>query len=158
MKSVLIRWLGLEESQAATAAHPIERAAAALMVEIMAADQECDEAEIAQIRTLVERELGVPGEDVDTLLKEAAGQQGKAHDLYQFTTVINEHYSPEEKFQLLRQLWLIAYADGRIDRYEESTIRKLAGLLYINNADFIRAKIEARDLGDRPSPTPQEPT
>ena len=38
-------------------------------------------------------------------------------------------------------LWDVAYADGRIDKYEDYTIRKISDLLYIKHADFIKAKL-----------------
>ena len=38
-------------------------------------------------------------------------------------------------------LWDIAYSDGRIDKYEDYTIRKISDLLYIKHSDFIKAKL-----------------
>ena len=68
-----------------------------------------------------------------------------AHDLYQFTRLMNEHYDYAGRKQLVTQLWRVAYADGRVDKFEEHIIRRIAGLLHVDNRDFIQAKITARD-------------
>ena len=34
----------------------------------------------------------------------------------------------------------IAFADGRIDKYEDYTIRKISDLIYVKHEDFMKAK------------------
>jgi uncharacterized tellurite resistance protein B-like protein len=38
-------------------------------------------------------------------------------------------------------LWSVAYADDKLDRYEEYYVRKIADLLYISHSDYIKAKL-----------------
>jgi uncharacterized tellurite resistance protein B-like protein len=57
--------------------------------------------------------------------------------------------SMEERVQLVEQLWLIAHADGVIDKYEEAAIRKASELLYVSHSDFIRAKFAAEATSKR---------
>jgi uncharacterized tellurite resistance protein B-like protein len=40
-------------------------------------------------------------------------------------------------------MWKVAYADGDLDKYEESIIRKVADLLYIWHSDFVNTKLAA---------------
>ena len=148
MKEKFKKWFGLDEPEQIEAID-INHAAAALMVEIMAADQHWDDIEAAQIKTLLHSQLDVAEEKAEALLLEAEEQQKNATDLYHFTSVINEHYNNDQKYQLLKQLWLVAYVDGQIDRYEEHMIRKLCDLLYLSHSQFIRAKIEARAIADK---------
>ena len=144
MKEKFKKWFGLDEPEEIKTVD-INHAAAALMVEIMAADNQWEDVEAGQIKDLLKNQLGLTGLEADEILQEASEQQKSAHDLYQFTSVINEHYSSEQKYQLLKQLWLVAFADGQIDRYEEHMIRKLSELLHLAHSQFIRAKIDARD-------------
>ena len=58
-----------------------------------------------------------------------------------FTQLVNEHYNYEDKEKLIENLWSVAYADGRLDRYEEQFIRKVAGLIHVAHGDFIKAKV-----------------
>ncbi len=41
-------------------------------------------------------------------------------------------------------LWEVAFADAAASPFEEHLIRKLADLIYVDHADFIRAKLNAR--------------
>ena len=47
--------------------------------------------------------------------------------------------------ELLRMLWRVAYADGRLDKYEEALLRKLGDLLFLSHDDFIREKLAVID-------------
>ena len=64
--------------------------------------------------------------------------------LYDFTSEVNEKFSREKKCELVKLLWKVAYADGRVDKYEEHYIRKISDLLNLTHGDFIKAKIYAR--------------
>jgi uncharacterized tellurite resistance protein B-like protein len=41
-------------------------------------------------------------------------------------------------------MWRVAYADERLDKYEEHLIRKISDLIYVSHRDFIRTKHSAR--------------
>lgn len=148
MKEKFKKWFGLDQPEQIDQLD-IKHAAAALMVEVMAADQQWDDIEAEKIKQLLNDELGITESEASDILQEASDKQKSAHDLYQFTSVVNEQYSNEQKYQLLIQLWLVAFADGQIDRYEEHMIRKLAELLHLAHSQFIRAKIQARDLAGK---------
>lgn len=144
MKEKFKKWFGLDEPEQIETVD-INHAAAALMVEIMAADHQWDDIEAQQIKTLLNSQLGITEQEADEILEEASEKQKSAHDLYQFTSVINEHYNNDQKYQLLKQLWMVAFADGQIDRYEEHMIRKLSDLLHLPHSKFIQTKIDARN-------------
>ena len=40
----------------------------------------------------------------------------------------------------MEQLWRVAWADGRIDRYEEQILRRVADLIHLRHGEFIQAK------------------
>jgi len=46
---------------------------------------------------------------------------------------------------VVEMLWRVAFADGRIDRYEEALVRKIAELIYVPHRDFIRARHRVQD-------------
>ena len=59
----------------------------------------------------------------------------EAHDLvsvYEFTKLLNEHLDHDEKAKVVGLLWKIAYADGRLDKYENSLVLKVSDLLYVS--------------------------
>lgn len=144
MKDSFLSWLGLAPAKQESVKPNTNLAAAALMAEVMAVDHDWHELEIQRIRELLQTSLGLTVEESAEIVTEALEQQKKHHDLFQFTSAINEHYSQAEKFELLKNLWRVAYADGRVDAYEEHIIRRLADLIHMPHNQFIKAKIDAR--------------
>ncbi len=115
-------------------------AVAALMVEIALADFDSAPEEQRKILEIVRRTFGLDDAEAETLLELAQSEHQASTDYFQFTRLINEHYAPEQKRSLIEGLWQVAFADGRLDRYEEHVIRRLADLLYVSHGDFIAAK------------------
>jgi uncharacterized tellurite resistance protein B-like protein len=125
-----------------TGVDPLLLATAALLVEVMRADQHATDAERAQLLKLLHESFGLPDAELDDLVRLAEAESEEAHDLFQFTRLVSEHYDAEQRIELVRNLWRVAWADGNIDRYEEHLIRRIADLLYVRHSDFIRAKLD----------------
>jgi uncharacterized tellurite resistance protein B-like protein len=123
---------------------PLALAAAALMFEVMRADAMLDEREQARVRELLQSGFDLQGEALDALEALAVQEVEQATDLYQFTALVNDHYGPEQRIVLIRNLWAVAWADGEVDRFEDHLIRRVAELLHVRHRDFIAAKLEAR--------------
>ena len=118
-------------------------AAAALLIETSRADFKQDMAEQQAVEKLLSEALGLPPGQVHDLMVNATSQVDEATSLYEFTRVINDHYSPEQKLKLVRAMWIVAYADGNLDKYEEALIRQVAELTYVPHQDYIRCKLQA---------------
>tara|TARA_B100001971_G_scaffold202660_1_gene216680 strand:- start:348 stop:797 length:450 start_codon:yes stop_codon:yes gene_type:complete len=125
--------------------YDISLACAALLAEVMHADHTLEKEEAEALRTVLRKLFPITADEVDTLLAQAAAQVQKSNDLFQFTKIINEQFSADEKVRLVHGLWTVAYSDSELDKYEEHMIRKVADLLYVPHSDFIRARNEARD-------------
>ncbi len=125
--------------------HTIEVACAALLAEIMHADHTLEKEEVQALRDVLGRLFRLSTEETDALLQSASLQVRQSNDLFQFTKVVNEAFSAEEKYRLIYGLWQVAYSDSQLDKYEEHMVRKLADLLYVPHSEFIRARNEARD-------------
>lgn len=115
-------------------------AAAALMIELIYIDENVTKSERTQLVHLLEEIWHIDKKHIDHLVKMAEKEVDNAHDLYQFTRLINDSYPYQLKCQLIESLWQLAYADDDLNKYEESMIRKMADLLYVTHADFIRSK------------------
>lgn len=120
--------------------HNPQLAAAALLVEIMNADDELSEQESEAIKTILFDTLFITAEVAEELLATAKQQVHEANDLFQFTEVINKNYSYEEKVHLVESLWKVAYSDKQLDKYEEHMIRRIADLIYVSHGDFMQTK------------------
>jgi len=115
----------------------------ALLIEVAKSDNEFSDVELKEITQIACHQFSIPQEQKGELLTLAKSISTESTSLYEFTSVINEHYSSEEKFQLISAMWKVAFADSKIDRYEEHIIRKVADLIYVPHMKFIEAKHEA---------------
>jgi uncharacterized tellurite resistance protein B-like protein len=124
----------------ATAEHGYQLATAALLVEMSKADSQVKEEERVAITNAVRRAFSLSPEETDELMELAEQEADKATSLYQFTRLINETFSPQQKAHVVELLWQVAFADGEVDKYEEHLVRKIADLIYVPHRVFIQAK------------------
>ena len=52
----------------------------------------------------------------------------------------------EDKIKIIEVLWLIIYSNNDADMYETSLMRRLAGLLYIDNKTMGNIKEKIKNL------------
>jgi len=128
--------------------HRLRLAAAALLVETARADFGADAQERRTMATLLEGALQLSAQEVEALLAQAEQQASEATSLYEFTRLVNDHFSPANKQQLIEAMWQVAWADGDLDKYEEALIRQVAELTYVPHADYIRAKLGAQQAAN----------
>src|SRR5690242_12326172 len=114
------------EDDSKTHRHKLQLACAALLVELSAADQHRDEQEKQTLLKILRESFALEEKELQALTQLAEQEARTATSLFQFTSLINAGYGYGQKVQLLEQLWQVAYADGRLDRYEEHLIRKIA--------------------------------
>ena len=124
--------------------HQQHLAAAALMVEVMVIDRKISGKELSAIKKIFEHQFDLQENEIDQLLKLAKEEVDEATSLYQFTRLINDQFDAEKKKDLIENLWQIAFADEVLDKHEEAIIRRLAELIYVPHADFIKTKQKAK--------------
>jgi uncharacterized tellurite resistance protein B-like protein len=124
--------------------HHIERAAAALMIEMSRADHNVDERERALIANALTKVFGLSAAQVDELLEHAGASADDATSLYEFTSVLNAQFDQAEKTHFVEQLWRIAYADGELEKHEAHLVRKVADPLLLRHREYIGAKLRAQ--------------
>ena len=127
--------------------HALEIATAALLLEMMRMDSAGTPEETATVTSVLRTRFGLTAKELDTLLRFATEEARQAADYYQFTSLINRHFSAEQKIGVIENLWQVAFADGRLDAHENHFMRKIADLLYISHADYVAAKQRARGSG-----------
>ena len=131
----------------------LEIALAALMVEVIVSDFEKKTEEKAELLKLIQSSFGMDEDQARDLIKLAEAEHDNSTDYFQFTHLINQHYSPKQKIKLVENLWRIAYSDNVLDRYEEHVIRRIADLLYVSHSDFMATKLRVMGEHDKPQPS-----
>lgn len=115
-------------------------AVAALLLEIAASDFAEAPEERREIAKVVQDQFGLTSEAASELISLAKDEHSASTDYFQFTRLINQHYSMAQKIGLVESLWRVAFADRKLHRYEEHVIRRLTDLLHVSHKDFIAAK------------------
>lgn len=122
----------------------IHIACLALLIETGKSDHTLDDIELDAIIKLAKTDFNILQANIDALITHARKNADDATSLFEFTSLINENLKQEQKYQLILAMWKVAFADGRIDRYEEHIIRRVADLIYVQHARFIEAKLTAK--------------
>ncbi len=124
--------------------NPLERrlqmATAALMVEMLHVDEKVTAEEDEKLRHILKQRFMLDTGEIEALINLAHNEKHEATDYYAFTSLLNEHYTQQQKIKLVEDLWQLAYADGDLDKYEEHLLRRLTDLLHVPHQDFIRTK------------------
>jgi uncharacterized tellurite resistance protein B-like protein len=111
-----------------------------LLIEVSKSDDDYDDIEKIKIIDLLEKQFLLNHDQINILMQMADKKNNEIISLHELTAGINKEYTYSEKKNVIKMLWDIAYCDGRIDKYEDYTIRKISDLLYIKHSDFIKAK------------------
>ena len=136
---------GFAKEETQTEEDALPRAYAAILVEAARADEDYTDEE----RRLIDRTLGAKfalgAPDAAALREAAEADQAAANDLYKFTTVLKDAMSREEKIGLIEDLWRVVLSDDERDPHEEAVIRRLLGLIYLEDQEshLARQRVEA---------------
>ena len=88
-----------------------------------------EEKEIVK-KTLIK--LGPKNLDIDKIMSEATVNEDNSNQILDFTREIKST-SESNKIKIIEALWEIIYSNKNADMYETNLMRRLAGLLYIDN-------------------------
>ncbi len=121
----------------------LEMATAALLIEVSRADFDVSEEERAAIAERVRTAFGLTEEETRQIVALAEEEVSRAVSLYEFTRLVDQSFTPEQKRHIVGLLWDVALTDERIEGREEHLIRKIATLLHVPHEGFIAEKIAA---------------
>ena len=123
----------------------IELTAAVLAYEIARADGEIGDEELKLLMEEIKIISEKVGKDESEILKIIEIYSKDSVSFYEFVEDINCNYSKEEKHSLIKFMWAVAFADGRLDVDEERLVRRLADLIKIKNIEVLKLKDSARN-------------
>ena len=91
--------------------------------------------------------IGAKNENVDEIIKEGKKIEENSNQILDFTKEV-KNMDERNKIKIVETLWKIIYSDKKADIYETGLMRKLAGLLYIDNKTMgdIKVKIQKEKI------------
>jgi uncharacterized tellurite resistance protein B-like protein len=121
----------------------LRSATAVLMLDVARSDNVFEESEFERVLGLVERHFGMSPEDAAELVNAADEKAEDLVSLHEFTQLLHNNLDESEKARIVGLLWQVAYADGRLDKYEDSLVRKISDLLHVSRGRSMRLKYDA---------------
>jgi uncharacterized tellurite resistance protein B-like protein len=137
IKSLL---MGDPEAEKIARDEEVKLAAAALLVEAAKLDGFFISDERREIQHVLKDHFGINDAEARTLIDAAEKAVDQSSQLYGFTKVLKDRFTPEERIKMIEMLWQVAIADGEIDHFEANLIRRVGGLLYVSDVDRGLAK------------------
>ncbi|MFK7888971.1 MAG: TerB family tellurite resistance protein [Gammaproteobacteria bacterium] len=124
-------------------AHALRLATAALAIEVARSDHSFDETELAAMLALMAQRFDLTESETQTLADDAETAAEQSVSVYEFTQTLHEKLGDEDKAGVMTLLWQIAYADGRLDKYENSLVLKISDLMFVPRGLVMRLKHDA---------------
>jgi uncharacterized tellurite resistance protein B-like protein len=135
------------EASAGRLDHTLQLATAVLLVEVMRADPAMPAAERSAVLGALRDKFSLGDDELQQLVVLAQQEAQSLYDYHRFTSVLNGHFSQEQKIRVVEYMWQVAYSDSHLDAHENHLISKLAGLLHVTHGEYIAAKMRAKEAG-----------
>ena len=103
---------------------------AALLIHAAKIDQNYTKNEKKLVKKAIV-ELGANNENIDQVLLKAEEIEKESNQILDFTREI-KNLNEDSKIKIVEVLWNIIYSDNNPDMYENSLMRRLTGLLYLD--------------------------
>ena len=140
LKDIFFTQEGAE--QAVDTSKRIQVATAVILLEVANADEDFSDSERESIVGILKDNFDLSNEEVLELISVSDEERSGSVDMWHFANVINENYTDQEKLSIMENIWKVIYADGRLDKYEDHIVHKLANILHIPHSKMIEAKLK----------------
>ena len=104
---------------------------AALLIHVAKIDQDFSNKEENIIKQTLLK-IGAKDEDIQKIIDEGKIIEENSNQILEFTKKVKSMEN-DNKIRIIEALWQIIYSDKKADIYEANLMRRLAGLLYIDN-------------------------
>lgn len=122
----------------------IRMATAVLMVDVALVDSSFEEVEFERMLGLVKNHFGLSTQAAAELINAANAEADELVSVHEFTELLHQHLDDDEKARVVELLWSTAYADGELNKYENSLVLKVSDMLNVSLDVVMRLKLEAR--------------
>ena len=123
----------------------LQIATCALFIEIANADDNFSEDERKHIIDAMKDYFDLSEEYVNELIELSEERIQHSVSLYEFTDIINNHLTGDEKYEVIKNLWKLVLIDNELNKYEDYYIRKISNNLHMSHIDLVTAKMEVKN-------------
>jgi len=120
--------------------HDLRLAMAVLLVEMSRADFVDGPEEAEALSGILQRHFQLETREAELLMGDAGARADEMVSLQQYTRSIHENLSEPQKHRLIEMLLEVALADRHFDKHERHLLDKIADLIYLRRADYVRIR------------------
>lgn len=136
------------ESKEEDAQTEFRHAIAALLVEAARVDDHYDDREKAIIDKSLAATFELTADEASILRAAGETAQDGALDIQRFTRVAKQ-MNQEEKIAFAERLWEIILSDGTRDPFEDALMRRICGLIYLDDKESGAARARVAERLDK---------
>ena len=117
----------------------------ALLVEAAMADGSMGAVERDRIVTLLTGQMEMSPADAIAMLDAQVSTHDSRIELHGLVRAIRAETEAEDRAIIMEMIWMVVLADGHVDAHESQLMRRLAGLLYVDDVAAGHAQKRARE-------------
>ena len=115
----------------------------ALLIHTAKIDEDYSKKEVEIIKQALLK-LGADNKDIEEIIRKAEEMEENSNQILDFTKEIKT-LEEKDKIKIIKTLWKIIFSNKEADIYETNLMRRLAGLLYIDNKIMGNIKEEIKN-------------
>ena len=118
----------------------LNMAAAAIMFAVIAADEQVDSVEVADLIAILRKRYGLADEELIDIMSAARRAVSNEREINGFLLLLRENLNSQERTQLLDDMWELAYSNKTIHATESLAIDHFAKKLNIDSDAVSKAR------------------
>ncbi len=116
-----------------------------MLYHVIASDGIASEAERDVLRKALRDQYTLDDNAADDLIEKAREADLEAVDFYTFTRTLKGRLDNEGRRKVVELMWRMAFADGRMDEFEDNVVWRVAELLDVPARERVLLKKEAEE-------------
>jgi uncharacterized tellurite resistance protein B-like protein len=127
-------------------------ATAALLIRAATVNSEMSASRRQILRAVLKSGFALDDPATAQLIDDASAAEQSAVDLYHFTRQLNDALDDEGRRRIVKMMWEVVYADGRVSEFEDNIIWRIADLLGVSSRQRVELRRQvASDRGVLPA-------
>ena len=115
-----------------------------LLVEAALVDEDFGEDEKKVIFNILKKQFkNESTSSINKIITEAIDSFNNSSDLVTYTRKIKENWQLNDRINIIEMLWKVCLVDDQLEPYEDMLIRRISGLIYVNDKNRNLAKKKA---------------
>lgn len=115
-----------------------------LLVEAALVDEDFGEDEKKVIFNILKKQFkNESNSSINKIITQAIDSFNNSSDLVTHTRKIKENWKLNDRINIIEMLWKVCLVDGQLEPYEDMLIRRISGLIYVDDKNRNLAKKNA---------------